>query len=196
MGQVRMRVITHIRSQMNRISTTRILLTILTTILILFASNAQKKGSTDSSTVIYNYFTQQYTSIVYDIGSVFLMPSDSVSFKNDNVYETRVTDSIDGYKEVFFKNRLLFRYEMRQGKVEGLGYCFYPFSSTIAIQGEFVNNKLNGWVFFQDKNGKVIEVMRYKHGRFEELLYHWNFINTKKNLWKISKRLKAEGVTL
>lgn len=174
----------------------RSLLTIATLVILSCTSNAQDTMNTHSSTVIFDYFRQKSVSIVYDIGTVILMPSDSVSFKEDNLYRTKITDTVDGYKEIFFKDKLLFRYEMKQGKIEGLGYCYYPFSSTIAIQGEFSNGKLHGLVFFQEENGKIIEAMKYKNGKFDELLFHWNLINSKKNLKKISKRMKRTGVIL
>lgn len=84
-----------------------------------------KNGGFQKDTVIKEYFVfdcfrQEYDSIVYNVGCVFLMPSDSISFNKKNEYMIKVLNSEDGYIEVYFKNRLLYKYMLINHANQGL----------------------------------------------------------------------------
>lgn len=161
----------------------------LVTIIIMFvcftADMCYSQKDKDCKTQIYNYFTQRNDSIIFDIGSVFLMSSDSISLIG-NIYCIK-TDTVINQKEVYFKKKLLFKYETKNGKVNGIGYCFYPFLEKVAIQGQFKNEKLHGFVITQDENGKIIECMKFKNGVYKRHLFHFESDNSKKSLRMISK---------
>lgn len=144
-----------------------------------------KNGIFQKDTVIkdcfvFDYFRQEYDSIVYNVGCVFLMPSDSLSFTKKNEYTVKVLNSEDGYLEVYFKNRLLYKYMLINHEIKGTGFCYYPFSGNIALQGQFEEGKLNGLVFVQKENGEMLEVMKFKEGKYIKHVYHWLSFSNKR----------------
>jgi hypothetical protein len=146
------------------------------------------KDTVFETNIIYDFFRNEYDSILYNIGSVFLMPSDSISFKNKNRYKIHVTEPNNGKLKIYYKSKLLFEYKLINRKVEGTGYCYYPFTGNIALQGRFSNNKLNGLLFVQKSDGRILEGMKYEKGIYIEHIYHWLSFS-KKSLRKRSKDL-------
>jgi len=136
--------------------------------------------------IVFDYFRQEYDSMVYNVGSVFLMPSDSLLFNKKNEYTIAVSNPDNGYLEISFKNRLLYKYTLINNKINGTGFCFYPFSGNVALQGSFKKGKLDGLVFVQEKNGEMIEVMKFKEGKYIKHIFHWLSFS-KKNLRERSK---------
>lgn len=125
------------------------------------------------SNVIFDYFRQEFDSIVNVVGSVFIMPLDSLSLNGQNKYTIRVIKPNDGYLEVYFKDRLLYKYRLIAGTVEGTGYCYYPFLTNVALQGTFKDGKPHGLVFVLRDNGFVNEVMMFRNGKYVRHIYHW-----------------------
>ncbi|HEY9700914.1 MAG TPA: hypothetical protein V6C58_00615, partial [Allocoleopsis sp.] len=72
---------------------------------------------------VFDFFRQEYDSSVYVIGSVFLMPSDSLSFKVNNNYIIKVSNPKNGQLEIYFKDRLLYKYTLRDYEINGTGFC-------------------------------------------------------------------------
>lgn len=101
------------------------------------------------------------------------MPSDSLSFNQRNEYLVRVKDPENGYLEVLFRNRLLYKYMLINNEINGTGYCYYPFLGRVAIQGQFKEGRLNGVVCVLAKDGGIIECMKYKKGIYKKHIYHW-----------------------
>ncbi len=122
---------------------------------------------------IFDFFRQEHDSVVYAIGSVFLMPSDSLYFNKKNEYTIKVSNPENGYLEIYFKKRLLYKYMLINHELNGTGFCYYPFSGDIALQGRFKDGKLNGLVFVQKEDGEIIEVMKFKEGKYLKHVYHW-----------------------
>lgn len=129
-----------------------------------------------TKSVIFDYFRQQYDSTIFIIGSVAVMRGDSLSFKTKNDY---CIDSSDTELKIYFKNRLLYKYELHKGKIEGTGFCYYPFANAVAIQGQFKDSKLDGLVFVQSRDGSLIEVMEFKKGKYLKHIYHWLSLDKK-----------------
>lgn len=124
---------------------------------------------------VFDFFRQEYDSIVYVVGGRFLMPGDSVSFiKNEYLI-----DSTNEHLNIYFKNKLLYQYSIHNGKIEGEAYCFYPFLGSVALQGNFVQSRLHGLVFVQRQNGSMVEVMKFNMGKYVKHVYHWLCDNKK-----------------
>jgi len=122
---------------------------------------------------IFDYFRQEHDSIVYAVGSVFLMPSDSLHFNEKNEYTIKVSTPENGHLEIYFKNKLLYKYMLINHEIRGTGFCYYPFSGNVALQGRFEEGKLNGLVFVQKEDGEMIEVIKFKEGKYIRHVYHW-----------------------
>lgn len=135
--------------------------------------------TTFTNNFVFDYFRQEKDSIIYTVGSVFLMPSDSISFKEKNEYIFKVSSPENGFLEIFFKNRLIYKYTLFNYRIHGTGCCYYPFDGNIAIQGQFMNAMLNGYVFVQRQNGEIIEVMKFKCGKYRKHIYHWLALSDK-----------------
>ncbi len=121
---------------------------------------------------VFDYFRQEQDSIVQVVG-VILMPTDSLSLFGKNEYTIKVSNPKNGYLKVYFKNKLLYKYMLIDNEIKGTGFCYYPFSGNVALQGTFKNNKLNGEVFVLKENGEILEVMKFKKGKYIKHLYHW-----------------------
>jgi regulatory protein YycH of two-component signal transduction system YycFG len=154
--------------------------------VILNSTNmsAQNRSDTcaDIRPAVYDYFRQEFDSVVYVIGSVFLMHSDSLSFKTNDYCYRQSND----YLKIYFKDRLLYEYSLVEGEVEGLGYCCYPFESSIAVQATFKNSKLHGLVSIHEKNGKVLEIMDFEDGIYKKHYFHY-LVKNKRKLKRLSK---------
>lgn len=133
--------------------------------------------SCNYSNMIFDYFRHQNDSNIYIIGSVFLMPSDSLSFVEKNEYCTKETifNGSVTEKKIFFKDELLYSYTVKDDKINGVGYIYYPFLKKIAIQGNFCNSKLQGLVTVQNKNGKIMEIMKYRNGKYIKHVFHQKY---------------------
>jgi hypothetical protein len=131
------------------------------------------KSGEKLTNVIFDYFRQEHDSIVYLVGSTFLMPSDSLTFKDKNQYKVKVINPEKGYLEIYFKGYLLYKYELLNNQVQGSGFVYYPFKKSVALQGRFANGKLDGLVFVQSQEGEMIEVMKFKNGKYINHVFHW-----------------------
>lgn len=148
-----------------------------------------QKDTLVTSYYVYDYFRQEYDSIVFTVGCIFLMPSDSISFLGKNEYKIikeTTTNPRFGHLYIYFKNKLLYEYTVVDNNITGIGVCYYPFSGNVAITGQFNNGKLNGLVIVQRQNGEILEVMKYKKGKYIKHVYHW-LAFTKKQLKGRSK---------
>lgn len=144
------------------------------------------KDTLIETNAVFDYFRQEIDSFVFFLYSGFLMPCDSLSFTGKNDYVIKITNPQRGYLEVFFKDRLLYKYFLFKNEVTAVGFCFYPFSGNVAIQGQFKKGLLDGLVFVHNENGEIREVMRYKKGKYVKHIYHkWCF--TKRCIRELSK---------
>jgi hypothetical protein len=168
---------------------------ILTVISVVFASTlcAQSPsslwGCQDSDTLfisnsVYDFFTGQEDSFNFYKGKIRLMEFDSIDMEGNNEY--RFEYKHDDELKVYFKEHPLFSHEVENGQLKGSGYCFYPFEKRVAVQAEFRKSKLHGLVVVQDRNGKLLEIMKYKKGKYVRHLFHFN-IKGEKGLRKYSR---------
>ncbi len=119
-----------------------------------------------NSNSIYCSFQQKQDSIFYLIYDVYLMSSDSMSF-TQNIFKT----SIENNRErIYFKNKLLYEYEVNANVRNGYGEIYYPFLGITAIQGVFKDNKRNGIFVITGKSGKIETILLYKEDRFIRFL--------------------------
>lgn len=137
--------------------------------------------------VIFDYFRQEYDSMVYCVGG-YLMPSDSISFKSQNEYRIEVVTPNNGYLNIYFKNKLLYQYSLYNNEVCGVGSCYYPFTSDVSVQGQFVKGKLDGLVFVQNEKGKMIESMKYRNGKYVKHVFHWLSLSKRALRYRSKKR--------
>lgn len=125
---------------------------------------------------------------MFTIGSIYLFSSnDDISFKAPFEYNI-LRDDDKGKLKVFLKDKLLYEYTLRDGIINGIGYCYYPFLGNVAIQGEFKNNKLNGLVIIMERNGEVLEIMEFKNGEFKKQIFQGT--SSKKILKLYNKHIK------
>ena len=129
----------------------------------------------------YNPFSDEINSNFYTINDIFLMPSDSINFKGKNEYCISFTKKNDkwNYKSIYFKGALLFKLEMKDDEYDGVGYCYYPFISIVAIQAEFRKSKLHGLYIVNCKTGKTLEIMLFKNGKYKKHIMHHQFYSKK-----------------
>jgi hypothetical protein len=111
--------------------------------------------------------------------------------KQKPIYVTRKTTYEDGsgLLDIFIDGKLLFKYYMINGRIEGIGHIYYPKTGHIAYHGYFIDGKLDGPVFCLSKDdSEVIHSMLFKNGKPKKILFVWNLVQTKKNYRKINKR--------
>lgn len=183
MAMVKIKTTTHIPCNMKAIKTGLLICLFFN----LFGLMAQSQNRIPTSNAkdcdsVFNYFTGEYEKIIYIIGKAYLMPSDSLSFTR-NVYQV---DSIASEINIYFKSHLLFNYQFLNKGGEGYGYCYYPFTGAIALQGYFRNFLLDGLLFVSDPDGRILEAMKFKHGVYQKHVYFWRCLS-KKALRRMSK---------
>jgi hypothetical protein len=113
---------------------------------------------------VYNYFERKLDSCVYVVGWQFLMHSDSVQFCS-NTYNVKLSN---GKLQITFRQHLLFDYTTQNGFVTE-GTIFYPFLGQPAIWAQFKKSKMHGLVITYDSNGRIMEIMKYRDGKYK---YH------------------------
>lgn len=109
--------------------------------------------------------------MVFLVG-IMVVPGDSLNWAK-NEYLIKVTTPSEGYLEIFFKDRLLYKYYLINNEVQGTGIIYYPFLGNVAIEGQFNSGVLDGLVFVHKKDGEMIEVMKFRKGKYIRHLYHW-----------------------
>jgi len=132
-----------------------------------------KKDTIINNDYVFDYFRQERDSMVQLVSCVILMPTDSLSLYGENQYTTKVSNPKNGFLKVYFKNKLLYKYMLNDNEIKGTGYCYYPFSGNIALQGRFKEGKLHGLVFIQKEDGEILEVMKFKNGIYIKHIYNW-----------------------
>lgn len=142
---------------------------------ILGFSQAQEPTKVEMQNVdkYFNYFTESNDSVVSIMNGIYLDPRDSIIETFTIQREKSKGNSRFGWLTISHNDKVLYKYELVDGKVDGIGYCYYPFTGRVAFQAQFKKDKLNGIVFFQDMSGKIIEVMKFKSGRYRRHLFHW-----------------------
>jgi len=115
-----------------------------------------------NSTKIYNYFTQDYDSlIVFNSQPSHFHQIASISNKNNR-----------GYLKIMYSDRIVFKFEIREGEIEGIGTRYDFFDGSIGYQSMFKNGQLDGVTIFFNSNGSIYSIAQYKKGRFKKYFYH------------------------
>lgn len=130
----------------------------------------QLRDTTYKMNCIYNYFNGELCEPIYFMGYICLMPFDSLDVFGRNYYEVRETE--DSLK-IYFKECLVFEFQIVNGFVEGEGKCYYPFNNRVALRGSFKKSKLNGLTYVYDNNGAVIAGMRFRNNKYIKHEYFW-----------------------
>ena len=161
-------------------------------IVTFFSSSSIFSQNRNDTNVIYDSFRQEYDSAVYNVGLLYLMPSDSVNLFKQNNYTIEENEA-NGLRFIYFKNHLLYKYQIKNSTINGKGYVYYPFSEQVAMQGTFKNGKLHGLLFVMDNNGAILELLRYKKGKFKRYVYHHNYVLNAKGMKLINKKYRKNG---
>lgn len=141
-------------------------------LIILFTYNSLFGQSDSLSNVkhcYFNYFTSCVDSIIaLPIGKVQL-----VHYKYDNYPDLDDFTIDSSYKELnlYFKNNLVYHFDIENGVIEGKGFGYYFNSKIIGVEADFKKNKLQGIVSLYNKEGELIERMKFKKGKFVRLIY-------------------------
>lgn len=157
-----------------------------------FDEDIAEKCEIDTSYQIFDYFNHRIDSLFCLYGRVTLMDcSPYYLYKKRPIYITRKLTYKDGsgMLDIFIDDKLLFRYYMINGRIEGSGYIFYPQTGHVAYQGYFSDGKLNGPLFCLSKDdSEVIHSILFKNGSPKKILFLWNLVQTNKNYKKINKQ--------
>jgi hypothetical protein len=118
----------------------------------------------------YSYFWQKYDSILVDFE-----PSEL-----ENILQVASISKTTncGKLEYFLNEKIIHRYEINHGKVNGIGIVFNNFldvSNGVPVrQATFINNKISGVdIWFDYKTGVVYKVSTFKKGKFIKILYQY-----------------------
>lgn len=111
------------------------------------------------------------------------------------ILEQRIgVDNISGYGYfiILYQNQILFRYEIKEFKISGIGYKYYTNSQGKVLdfpycQSMFKNNKLDGVTIFFNKKGIITEIVKFRNGKYCKYLYHFA-AKTNKSLIKGNKK--------
>jgi len=157
------------------------------------------KCEIDTSYQVFDYFNQRTDSLFCKYGRASLMDL-AICYgreKKKFVYVTRKTTYNDGrgLLDVFIEGKLLFRYSMKDDRIEGIAWIYYPFEDgRVAYQGFFINNKLHGMLFYMNnRDGSIVHSIFFKNGRPTKILYDWNLFQTKKIYRTVNKRKYFKG---
>jgi antitoxin component YwqK of YwqJK toxin-antitoxin module len=93
-----------------------------------------------------------------------------------------------GYFTVSYLNHLLFKYEIRENQVNGIGIVYYLYENTPAAMATFSNNRLNGISIIYSKNGRIESMQIFKKGKYKRYIY-FSISQTEKALEKANKNL-------
>lgn len=164
------------------------LLFILSSILLSNAAFTQLKKTNTTQCLnvdttynhhsVFNYFTDNEidSPLNFQCLSIYY-PVDTSFFKKEFVFKHVVKASNDslqffGSYKVYFMNKPLFKFKLVQGKIEGVGYMYYPNSERVAVQGMFQKGELHGLISLQDYEGRVYQIMKFKKGKLRRLIYY------------------------
>ncbi len=143
-------------------------------------SNAQVRfpadpivSNTNDSTLFELTHTSFYSYFKQKVDSVF------VSFDRVEFYQVAAIAKKDGagYFRVFYNKQLLFDYDIREGKINGLGVMYHPnllghTYDTPFCQSLFKDGKLDGITTLYNDDGLINEVMCFRKGKYLKHLYH------------------------
>ena len=124
---------------------------------------------------VYDYFKEKKEVAIYEQSNQILMPFDSIEEDGKNEYcVKKVLDDLgNGSITVFYRNNLLFKYQVVSNEIKGAGICYYPFQKNdIAVIGWFKKSKLHGHVYVFDNKGVLVEVIKYKNGKYKKHLFY------------------------
>ncbi|MFT7156959.1 MAG: hypothetical protein ACI8Q1_001974 [Parvicella sp.] len=146
--------------------------------------NEDKKVETE---IIYNFFKQTMDSSAIDFGVLQLFHY--TQFLYDTIIFERTLD-IDSDKtgtiKYTNKDKVIFSYNLFKGEIYGVCKGYFAESGNIAIQGEFKNSLLHGYLIVSNPEGKVIWIAKYSRGKLKKYVYHWAYRN-KYNLRMLKK---------
>lgn len=135
-----------------------------------------------------NYFIGMMDTNYFLMGQFILVSYDSLFDKGDNSYRIKIINPDDGKLEVYYRNKLLYMFPLKEGVVTGVGYGYYLNTNRVALQGNFKNGKLDGLLFIFDYDGSIFECMKYKKGIFLKSIYYIRAKSDKELKFRNSKR--------
>jgi hypothetical protein len=156
---------------------------------VKFPSDPRMFESNDS--LFYEVRHQHFYSFFkQSIDSIF------VSFDNDCFDQVVAMSKTgrNGYYKVSYKGQVLVWHEIIDGEISGLGLLWHPnlFGKKHVVpycQSIFLKSKLNGNTVFMNDRGKIIEILKYKKGKYKKHIYH-HLASTHKVLRKGNRRTR------
>jgi len=129
----------------------------------------------------FNHFTEEMDTNHFLMGQFILVSYDSLFDNANNSYRVNIIRPNNGKLEVYYRDKLLYEFPLKDGIVSGVGYGYYLNNNRIALQGNFKNGKLDGLLFIFDEEGEIFECMKYSKGIFKKSIYYIE-ATTKKDL--------------
>lgn len=142
-------------------------------------------------TLVFDYFTQNFRSEFNTFAYNFIIPFDStIKYDKKSFLQKAVIckKTKCGYFTVSYLNHLLFKYEIRENQVSGIGIVYYLYENAPAVMATFSNNRLNGISIIYSKNGGIESMQIFKKGKYKRYIYFGNS-QTEKALEKANKNL-------
>jgi|SRR5690554_744928 len=141
---------------------------------------------------VFDYFRQVKDSAVTMVGRVMLINYDRLDIDTNKYCFFKNNDLL----VVKFKNEILYEYQINKNKITGIGICYYPFIEKTAMIGEFKNNKLHGLLYVFDRQGELLEIMKFRRGKYKKHVYFWSDSNEevkqRKNIYNNTNPLLNE----
>lgn len=142
-------------------------------------------------TLVFDYFTQNFRSEFNTFGYNFIIPFDSTMKYNKKPFLQKAVickKTKCGYFTVSYLNHLLFKYEIRENQVSGIGVAYYLYENAPAAMATFSNNRLNGISIIYSKNGGIESMQIFKKGKYKRYIY-FSISQTEKALEKANINL-------
>jgi len=143
---------------------------------IVLSSNAQSPfqdwliSKTENDTVYRTANSKDYFDYFKGTEDAFAV----VDF-SDEEYEQVLSvhkESKSGYLRIFFRDTIVFKYEIQDFDVQGIGTRFDYKNGNILMQGLFKDSALNGPLISYKPSQEIEFIADYKKGKFKKYLYH------------------------
>lgn len=115
------------------------------------------------------------SSSVYDYFMGLEFEDTVLDFSDEPYVQVLSLNKVDhsGYLKIYFKEKLIFRYEVLNGKISGIGYKYDYKTGRIELYGLFYNSRLNGPLVRTNLDGSVAYIVNYRKGKFKKYIYHY-----------------------
>ena len=128
-----------------------------------------------SSTHFYDFISKQFVMnyVLWGDNILLFEVEDLIARKPEYTQVLTIhKSSRNGHLIIYYHSNPLFIYTVKEGIVDGVGHCFFPFKRTLAGVFRVKNSHLDGCFFAFNESGQVAWSAVFKKNRFIRYTFH------------------------